>query len=399
MADILTRAYLENEPNNPKALNFLGLISNRFDLPQFSQHYFSEAAKYAPDWEEPRVNLMRFGNQLQERAPMGGQQSNLPGLPERYLLIKAWGYGFWSDVCHVLGQLLVAEITGRTPVVHWGSNSLFGDDAGVNAFEHFFETISESRVEDLQTEDFDIWPPKWNQRNLTEGEINKWGGEFSRVYGVYLLGRPERVVVSDFHTGVVDLKPWIPIGHHLHGLSVDELYRYLVRRYLRPSKAVADTVDRYFEESLASTDFLAVHVRGSDKVIEMNNIDQVKMQYKEVIDRYLADYNFQKIFMMTDDSRILEYFRELYGNKIIFTDCRRTNSAEGIHYQAVPIRRQLGIEVAVDAYIAARARVFIGNGLSNPSLIVRYLKDWPEQDIFLFDENMYHLPGASLHDW
>ena len=399
MADILSRAYLEGEPCNPKALNFLGLISTRFNLPQFSLHYFSEAAKYAPDWEEPRANLLRFGNAFREQTTVDGGNSSLSAVPERYLLIKAWGYGFWSDVSHVLSQLLVAEITGRTPVVHWGSNSLFGDDTGTNVFEHYFETVSGVRLEDLQKESFEIWPPKWNHRNLTEDEINKWGGDWSRMYGVYLLGRPERLVVSDFHTGVFDIRPWIPAGHHLHGLTVDELYRYLIRRYLHPSRAVADTVDSFIEQNLASSDFLAVHVRGSDKVNEMDNLDQVKMQYKGIIDRYLAESDFPKIFIMTDDSRILEYFKGLYGNKIVFTDCQRTNSAEGIHYQAVPNRRQLGIEVAVDVYIAARAKTFIGNGLSNPSLAVRYLKDWPENDIYYFDENLYHLPGASLHDW
>ena len=43
-----------------------------------------------------------------------------------YLLIKS--YGFWSDVEHVIGALLLAEMTGRTPVVHWGGNSYFTDD-------------------------------------------------------------------------------------------------------------------------------------------------------------------------------------------------------------------------------------------------------------------------------
>lgn len=47
-----------------------------------------------------------------------------------FLLIKSWGYGFWSDVEHVIGALLLAEMTGRTPVVHWGGNSYFSDDEG-----------------------------------------------------------------------------------------------------------------------------------------------------------------------------------------------------------------------------------------------------------------------------
>jgi hypothetical protein len=36
----------------------------------------------------------------------------------RYLLIKAWGFGFWADLDHVLGALLLADLTRRVPVVY-----------------------------------------------------------------------------------------------------------------------------------------------------------------------------------------------------------------------------------------------------------------------------------------
>src|SRR5690242_5044603 len=38
-----------------------------------------------------------------------------PG-PGRILVIREWGCGFWSDFDHVIGGLLLAELTGRAPV-------------------------------------------------------------------------------------------------------------------------------------------------------------------------------------------------------------------------------------------------------------------------------------------
>jgi hypothetical protein len=209
------------------------------------------------------------------------------------------------------------------------------------------------------------------------------------------------VVVSDFYTFIIDLRPWIPIGHHLYGLSVDELYRYLVRQYLRPRKEIADEVDSFYEKHLASPDFIAVHARGSDKLSEMNNLDEVNRQYKGMIDRCLSVYNCHRIFLMTDDSRVLDHFVELYGNKVITTDSQRTSSVQGIHYQGVPNRLRLGTEVMVDAYLAAKAKAFVGNGFSNPSLIVRYLKDWSEGDVYLIGPSMYHTFDMILllHNW
>ena len=84
---------------------------------------------------------------------------------DKFLLIKAWGFGFWSDMDHVLGGLLLAEITGRMPVVHWGRNSLFSDDPARNAFDEFFEPVSAMRIDDLIRADFTYFPPKWSARS------------------------------------------------------------------------------------------------------------------------------------------------------------------------------------------------------------------------------------------
>jgi len=398
-AEILLRDRLEREPNNPRVLNCLGWIATAINLPQFALYYFSEAVKSAPDWELPQINRDVVGKHLTEvPAPLAIDEPESKQ-PEKYLLIKAWGFGFWSDVSHVLGQLLVAEISGRIPIVHWGKNSLFGNGTDADAFEFYFEAFSDRDMRCLQEKDFDFWPPKWNHRNLLAGEVNKWSGPFSRVAGLYLLSRQEKVVVSDFYSSVLELKPWIPKGHHLHGLSVDELWLYLVGQYLHPKSKILDAVDHFYKTHLASSDFIAVHARGSDKVLEMKNLAEVNRQYKEIIDKYLVTNNCQRIFLMTDDARVLEYFRQTYGDKIIATDCQRTNSEKGIHYQAVQDRKRLGMEVMVDAYLAAKAKAFVGNGFSNPSQFVRFLKNWPLDKVSLIGQNMHHTPNTFLHNW
>lgn len=394
-AETLLRTCLRRERSNASALNFLGWIAAAVNLPDFAFRYFSEAAKWAPDWQLPRLNLQKVRtllNEEREKQALNAVNSKHADQPEKFLLIKAWGYGFWSDVSHVLGQLLVAELTGRTPIAHWGSNSRFGDGSDANAFELYFDPLSNRNVAELQEKDCEIWPPKWSVGDLTVGEVNKLKGPFSRVEGLYLLGRQEQIVVSDYYTAVINLMPWIPPSHRLFGQSVDEIYFYLVGRYLRPRKEIMEAVDAFYGARLAQKDFIAVHVRGSDKAAEMGDLDEVNNQYRQKIDEYLAAYDLQRIFLMTDDARVLKYFVDLYGDKIVCTDCQRTASNRGIHYEAVPDRRRLGVEVMVDTYLAVRAKVFVGNGSSNPSQIVRYLKRWPENDVHLLGENLYHEP-------
>ena len=102
---------------------------------------------------------------------------------------------------------------------------------------------------------------------------------------------------------------------------------------------------------------------------------------------------------MTDDSRLLDYFMGLYPGKVVATDCQRTNNSTGIHSQATSDKRRLGKEVMVDVYTAIKARAFVGNGYSNPSQMVRHLKDWPDGSIHLFGPSIHHVYNIRLHDW
>jgi hypothetical protein len=53
----------------------------------------------------------------------------------------------------------------------------------------------------------------------------------------------------------------------------------------------------------------------------------------------------------------------------------------------------------IDAYLATGAKAFIGNGFSNVSLQVSYLKRWPPNSIRLIGTAMPHVPNLSLHRW
>jgi len=318
---------------------------------------------------------------------------------DRFLLIKAWGYGFWSDVLHVLGMLLLAEITGRIPVVHWGANSHFGDATDTNAFDSFFEPVSDYSIEDLRSSEFDFFPPKWNKLNLLEDNINKWSGRWARMAGLYFLNRPERVMVSDFYTNVIDLKPWIPREHSLYGKKVDELYEYLIKKHLKPRRLILDQVDEFLHKSLKSVDYISVHMRGSDKALEVADLDALNREYFKKIDYRIREYQGHQIFLMTDDESIREAFLKRYGDRTVVTDCQRSSDEHGIHYHQDVDRQKLGVEVMVDTYLAAKGRVFIGNASSCPSLMVQYLKGWSDPNVELLGRNVLLEFNMFLHNW
>ncbi|MDK9702056.1 MAG: hypothetical protein OEL20_02880 [Sulfuritalea sp.] len=100
----------------------------------------------------PPTNSNQYANfRTRIASKLGLSNPNAPRTRHQngFLLIRAWGAGFWSDVDHVLGQLLLAEITGRIPIVHWGAESLFGGTTDEDGFALYFKRINNFRRENI----------------------------------------------------------------------------------------------------------------------------------------------------------------------------------------------------------------------------------------------------------
>jgi hypothetical protein len=308
----------------------------------------------------------------------------------RYLLVREWSQGFWSDVDHVLVMCLLAEATGRIPVAWWGAQSRFSADPAGNAWEQFFAPVSDVAASALEAPQLRRYPAKWCDRALTSGIRRRWTGEGSRLASIDLLDRDEEVVVSDFHSNLNAVLPWLPAGHPLAGAPLQEAYRQLVRKYLRPLPAIGAEVERFAAANFGGGPLVAVHVRGSDKVEEVSDLAAILDQYEGPLARMLRARPAARLFLLTDDERIRAHYAQRYGERLLCTPSTRVSSNIGIHYRTDRDPVRAGIEVMVDAYLAARCEAFVGLAYSNVSLYVSYLKPWPPGSCTLL--------GANAHD-
>jgi hypothetical protein len=382
LADFICRDVLAVAPGHAIAFNLLGVIAAQLGLHGDATAYFEKALACDPPFLPAKENLQKIGN-----APPDTPRSRAPG-GRQFVLIKAWGFGFWSDVSHVLGCLLLAEITGRVPVTHWGTNSLFTDGSGRDAFRLYFEPLSAFTLDAMPALDAaSFFPSKWSAANLRAEDNAKWQGPGSRLGGLHFLNRPETVGVSDFYVGVIDLLSWIPAAHKLHGKSLDEVYYYLVATYLRPRDFVSSQVEEFYRRHVRGSPTIAVHVRGSDKKLEMANLDDLNKRYFEAIDREDPGW---RILLLTDDARCVTVFQERYGDRVTLTDSTRTDNDLGIHYHSSADRVRLGAEVMRDTYLALRCEKFIGNGQSNVSAMAAVLKKWDPGTCVLLVPSQLH---------
>jgi protein O-GlcNAc transferase len=383
-ADIAVRHFLEFQPDNAPALHLLGVIAARVGAREIAISCFRKALALEPGNERIQKNL-RTAQALQ-----------LPALPaaDRYLLIKSWGFGFWSDVAQVIGSLLLAEATGRIPVTYWGLESHFSDKSGRDAFGFYFEPVSSTSFEMLtQMPGASFFPPRWHKGNLTESGLAKWEGQGSRAGAVYFLGRPETIAVSDFLIGVVEVAPWLPSSHPLHGKPPIEIFPHLTARYLKPRAEIQAACDAFLEQHLGKP-FVAVHMRGSDKRGEDPNLDATNALLAAALETVDPSW---PILLLTDDAQVLARMKQRHGARLLATDCQRTETDEGVHYLPGIDPVRAGREVMVDTYLALRAQRFIGNGRSNVSAMIAVMKHWEPGSCTLIGPSMLLDRNLYLH--
>jgi hypothetical protein len=192
---------------------------------------------------------------------------------------------------------------------------------------------------------------------------------------------------------VIDVMPWLPKSHRLSGKPIEDVYRDLAERYLRPRSRIMDAVEEFQRDRLDDTT-IAVHYRGSDKKFEMSNLDKVNARYFEVLDGFDPK---SRIFLLTEDARAAEKFRARFGDRIIASDCLRTDNDVGVHYLPTADRTRLGVEVMIDTYLAMRCSAFVGNGTSNVSAVVAALKAWPEGRCVLLTPSLLGKRNIYVH--
>lgn len=305
-------------------------------------------------------------------------------MARRFLLIKAYGWGFWADMEHVLGQLLVAELTGRIPYVHWGMNSLYCDSFGANAFELYYEQVSGLTLREILRPEYTFYPPIWNFKNALVEDVDKTAKNFRNLGD--MMNSDADVLVSDTHCFPRPILEYIPKEHWAFGMTPVQIYRVIARKYLRLKNDIQKEIDDFYEKNIEDKGpILGVHVRGTDKVIEVANLPALNRRYNAEISRFIHDFKIKKIFLLTDSKQILDDYEKKYRDMIITTNCNRSEAeSQAVQVENYTDRRRKGIEVLVDTYLAAKCDYFIGNGYSNVSFAVNRLKDWQDCHIVLF---------------
>jgi hypothetical protein len=394
LADSLCRTALERDPDDVVALCVRGHLALGLRRGEVAENLFARALALRPQAQQVR-QWLEAARAASAAADANGKATG------KLLLIKAWGGEFWEDVDHVLGQLLVAELTGRTPVVHWGRNSRFAGPGAGNAFDAFFESVSSATLDADCATAASFFPGKWTHDNLREEDLAKYSGPGSRLSPLHFLGRDEHVAVGDFQTRVVDLLPWIESRSDHHGLELASVYRRLSARYLRLQPALLARVDAFQRDRMAGRRWLAVHARGDDKAAGTRDLAPAHASLHALVAARLASDPEMGVLVITDSHAVADDFRARHGARVLLRSVARDARAAGetARGEVADGRRDRGESAAIDAFLAARCDAFIGSGASAFSTAVRHLKAWAPGGFELIGPDVTAAPGRMLHRW
>lgn len=388
LAESLCRMRIHFGAGDGATWNCLGRIAMQAGRTDVAARFFQRALDVEPSFRPARLGL-----QAAQGRPRPATQAPADA---RYLLIRSWGQGFWADVDHVLGQLLLAQYTGRTPVVYWGGESLFNDHPEADAWTDFFEPVSNVGIETLEASGLDRFPKEWAAGSLREIRHALMQHPDRRMGALEMMARPERVCVSTLYVGAETILDWAPQGHWSCGQGFTQASRRVMRELIRPTAANLEKADAFAREKFTPGRMLGLHIRGSDKIVETRNLEREIVELSARAEARLRAEPDLRLFLLTDWTPAVTHLRGLFGARVIVTPARRTDTILAVHYAANPSRRAIGEEVLIDALLGARCDTFLGVASSNVSCAVEHLKDWPAGNCQLLGERKNSRPNPYI---
>lgn len=201
------------------------------------------------------------------------------------LRIPSRGCGFFGDLFMTLNGLRFAELCGADASVVWGQNSLYFDaSSGQNAYRYFFEQA-----------EFDIRTPR------------------SRLS--------------------LDMKyrPTADTFRRYDGLSVRASLRRALAKYCVVRKEIADAVETFVRDEFSNLT-LGVHIRMTDAATGAENRKVAAIDlYKYHADKWVNRNPDGRVFLATDDERIVEEFGNRYRERLVVRKSLRSTDGTSLH--------------------------------------------------------------------
>lgn len=273
--------------------------------------------------------------------------------------------GFFAMYRAWLEYIYLADVCGMIPVVQAGSYFTYKEDEIINgtrnAFEYYFLQPMQIGVREAR-----------RTRDVL----------YSRVS----------------HRKMVELVLTGKCAHYGYTKRYMREMAHIARKYIRFNEQTQQYLAAGLERlSIGDAKVLGVHIRGTDFRKKYNNhpIYVTEEDCFREVDRLIQNKGYEKIFVATDDVRILHNFLKKYGEKMCFyEDVERSSKNRSVAFSKNGRRKHkylLGLEVIRDMYTLSRCSGLVA-GVSQVAICAQIHKLADRQryeDLKIIDKGIY----------
>lgn len=379
-ADFALQVSQSRYPNDAVSYNLQAMLAYRMGLYEYGLFFVKKSLEIDPSLAKAQENLTTIEKAYYaDQAKQSTSQSKQSTSEEKFFLINSWGSGLGFDLLYLMQQLLLAELSERQPVIYWGGNSLYNDQTDRDCFAQYFESVNALTIDDVTAYLPDVYPLHWQKRNLKDYiRRTRWrntrNNQQYKIGGAYFLNRPEKLVVGGEYASVGMLRPWLLADNHRYAdTKVGDIYRDLVRRYIRPKQHLYDKANAFIQKNFADQAYIAIHLRGTDKHNEKQSSSIENINH-DLIQQVKNSPDHLPIFLMTDDKAQLSLMQAMFSERLYsFNFERSDNQQQGMHYTSKN-KSKMTEDVILDMLVATRSSHFYGCGLSYLACMVSYMQ-------------------------
>lgn len=213
------------------------------------------------------------------------------------------------------------------------------------------------------------------------GKENAWNYFFEQPMGVELeeISGKENVLVTD--EAQLEVCPTDSMEFYTNPYMV-AYWRHIYRKYFKLSDSTREFVEQQKNQVLGEKHgkILGCILRGTDYVERRANNHPIQPSTTLVIDKaktLMQSGEYEKLFLATEDIRILEQFEKEFGDRLVYVEQQRYDKGEVIltrqeNFASLTSRREEGLKYLTAIYLLGECDALIGGrcGMTTISYII-----------------------------
>ncbi len=236
-----------------------------------------------------------------------------------YVIQRSPGGGMFSNLNYVLHHLYIAQKLNFIPVVD---------------MENYFTL--------------------YNEKTSIKGIKNSWNYYFEPVskYSLEEVYSSKNVIITDGKTR----------GNYCFDSfeNLNTEHRQIFKKFIKIKKFLIKEKDRFYKKNFINKNILGVHFRGTDyKNRERHPYPATKIQMLNLIHKLNNKYKYDKIFLVTEEKKYLEFLKNEFPNLIYYS--KNFTKKNNIFFEkSKKIRYEIGKENIIDMLLLSSLKHIIG---------------------------------------